>query len=88
MFNKTGGSTSLTLQYLNQGFVFLGAAGIWTVISDDITLSTLDTRVATLTNKTLTAPVINSPTGIAKADVGLGNVHLAPIHELHELMTC
>lgn len=29
---------------------------------------------ATLTNKTLTAPVINSPTGIVKADVGLGNV--------------
>jgi len=28
----------------------------------------------TLTNKTLTAPVINSPTGIVKADVGLGNV--------------
>lgn len=29
---------------------------------------------ATLTNKTLTAPVISSPTGIVKADVGLGNV--------------
>jgi hypothetical protein len=28
----------------------------------------------TLTNKTLTSPVINSPTGIVKADVGLGNV--------------
>ena len=28
----------------------------------------------TLTNKTLTAPVINSPTNIVKADVGLGNV--------------
>jgi hypothetical protein len=28
----------------------------------------------TLTNKTLTAPVINSPTGLVKADVGLSNV--------------
>lgn len=28
----------------------------------------------TLTNKTLTTPVINSPTGLVKADVGLGNV--------------
>jgi hypothetical protein len=28
----------------------------------------------TLTNKTLTAPAINSPTGIVKGDVGLGNV--------------
>lgn len=32
------------------------------------------TNPATLTNKTLTAPVINSPTGLVKADVGLGNV--------------
>src|SRR4029078_6802847 len=28
----------------------------------------------TLTNKTLTAPVISSPTGLVKADVSLGNV--------------
>jgi hypothetical protein len=34
---------------------------------------TLD-GVQTLTNKTLTAPVVNSPTGIVKADVGLSNV--------------
>jgi hypothetical protein len=32
------------------------------------------TAAQTLTNKTLTAPVINNPTGIVKADVGLGNV--------------
>jgi hypothetical protein len=32
------------------------------------------TNTQTLTNKTLTAPVINSPTGITKSDVGLGNV--------------
>jgi len=30
--------------------------------------------VQTLTNKTLTSPVINTPTGIVKGDVGLGNV--------------
>lgn len=34
----------------------------------------LDSATATLTNKTLTSPVINSPTGIVKGDVGLGNV--------------
>lgn len=34
----------------------------------------LDTDTQTLTNKTLTSPVINTPTGIAKGDVGLGNV--------------
>lgn len=32
------------------------------------------TGIATLTNKTLTAPVINSPSGLVKGDVGLGNV--------------
>jgi hypothetical protein len=32
------------------------------------------TNTQTLTNKTLTSPVINTPTGIVKADVGLGNV--------------
>lgn len=32
------------------------------------------TATQTITNKTLTAPVINSPTGIVKADVGLGSV--------------
>ncbi len=32
------------------------------------------TATQTLTNKTLTSPVINTPTGIVKADVGLGNV--------------
>jgi hypothetical protein len=33
------------------------------------------TGVQILTNKTLTSPVINSPTGIVKADIGLGNVN-------------
>lgn len=37
-----------------------------TLVSEDAT--------QTLTNKTLTAPAISSPTGIVKADVGLGNV--------------
>jgi hypothetical protein len=32
------------------------------------------TTAQTLTNKTLTAPAISSPTGIVKADVGLGSV--------------
>ena len=32
------------------------------------------TNTQTLTNKTLTSPVINNPTGITKSDVGLANV--------------
>jgi hypothetical protein len=39
----------------------------------DSTVATL-TGTQTLTNKTLTSPVINTPTGIAKSDVGLANV--------------
>lgn len=43
-----------------------------TALSDDnfVTL----TGTETLTNKTLTSPVITTPTGIVKGDVGLGNV--------------
>ncbi|MGI9028163.1 MAG: glycosyl hydrolase family 28-related protein [Candidatus Saccharimonadales bacterium] len=32
------------------------------------------TNIVTLTNKTLTSPVVNTPTGIVKGDVGLPNV--------------
>jgi len=39
----------------------------------DSTVATL-TGTQTLTNKTLTSPVINTPTGITKSDVGLANV--------------
>jgi hypothetical protein len=41
---------------------------------DNTSDATKNAAVATLTNKTLTAPTINSPTGLVKADVGLGNV--------------
>jgi hypothetical protein len=41
---------------------------------DNTSDATKNAATATLTNKTLTAPVINSPTGIVKGDVGLENV--------------
>jgi hypothetical protein len=40
---------------------------------DNTSNATERAATATLTNKTLTAPVINSPTGIVKADIGLGS---------------
>jgi hypothetical protein len=43
-----------------------------TAISDADVVSLAGTE--TLTNKTLTSPVINTPTGITKTDVGLANV--------------
>lgn len=41
---------------------------------DNTSDATKNSATVTLTNKTLTSPVINSPTGIVKGDVGLGNV--------------
>src|SRR6187455_721153 len=41
---------------------------------DNTSDATKNAATATLTNKTLTSPVINSPTGLVKGDVGLGNV--------------
>ena len=41
---------------------------------DNTSDASKNTAVATLTNKTLTAPIINNPTGIVKGDVGLGSV--------------
>ncbi len=46
VFNKGGGSTSLTLSLLNQSVVVQYSAGsaIWYVVTDDVPLSQLDTR--------------------------------------------
>lgn len=41
---------------------------------DNTSDATKNSAVATLTNKTLTSPIINTPTGITKTDVGLSNV--------------
>lgn len=43
-------------------------------IPDDTGNFVLTSATQTLTNKTLTSPAINTPTGITKADVGLSNV--------------
>jgi hypothetical protein len=48
-------------------------AGNTITLDIDSTVATL-TGTQTLTNKTLTSPVINTPTGITKSDVGLANV--------------
>ena len=41
----------------------------------DTSILVTTTGSQTLTNKTLTSPVVNTPTGIVKGDVGLGNVN-------------
>lgn len=52
-----------------------GLARVFSLTTIKAALKTyFDSVTTTLTNKTLITPVINSPTGIVKGDVGLGNV--------------
>ena len=83
-FNQdtTGSAATLTTPRNIAGVAFNGSANIslnnnaitngagYTTNAGDVTL----TGSQTLTNKTLTSPVVNSPTGIVKGDVGLSNV--------------
>lgn len=50
VFNKTGGSTSLTLPLLNQGLLlqYNASGAIWYVTGDDLPLSQLDLRYPTI----------------------------------------
>jgi hypothetical protein len=66
-----GGSTSGIGSIVAPAVTASGA--VWTLPSLSDTLVGVGST-QTLTSKTLTAPVINSPTGIVKGDVGLGNV--------------
>ena len=53
---------------------FPDATGTVALTSDIAAGVVTETGTQTLTNKTLTSPVINTPTGITKTDVGLANV--------------
>lgn len=56
-FNKSGGSTTLTLSLLNQGVLLEYQAGVWLVVADDLALSQLDSRYLALTGGTMTGPI-------------------------------
>lgn len=71
LFSGTGGktlkrATGSGLATLTSGVLSVTAAPAGSLVGT--------TATQTLTNKTLTAPAISSPTGLVKADVGLGNV--------------
>jgi len=72
----TVGTTALNFtQFTGLGQIVAGTGLDKTgnTLDIDSTVVTL-TGTQTLTNKTLTSPVINTPTGITKSDVGLANV--------------
>jgi hypothetical protein len=48
--------------------------GVTSAIQTQLDAKSTASKTETLTNKTLTSPVINTPTGITKTDVGLANV--------------
>lgn len=80
-FTQFSGAGSLTagagLTKTGNSIDVIGTANRIVVTADQVDIGTdvvTLTGTQTLTNKTLTAPAINSPTGIVKADVGLGNV--------------
>lgn len=62
--------TGNTIDVIGTANRIVVAADAVDIGTDVVTL----TDSQTLTNKTLTSPVVNTPTGIVKGDVGLGNV--------------
>ena len=73
VFNKSGGSTSMTLTLLNQGvsLQYSATPAIWYVLGDDLPLSQTDARYVNVS--TLQA----LPTGILKDTTGTGALSIA-----------
>jgi hypothetical protein len=76
-------ATGAVINYNNGNATITHSSGVINVTVGDFQVTTAGTNSSsvvtvggtqTLTGKTLTSPVINTPTGIAKGDVGLGNV--------------
>lgn len=72
---STGQAVLLSAESVTDTDVYLNlqSQGAGTVRANGVDVVTTS-GTQTLTNKTLTSPVINTPTGIVKGDVGLGNV--------------
>lgn len=70
-----------TVNLLTDTVTVTGGTGITSAVTNNTVTLDIDSTVTTnsgtqtLTNKTLTSPVINTPTGITKSDVGLSNVN-------------
>ncbi len=76
-------ASGAVINYNNGNATITHSSGVINVTVGDFQVTTAGTNASsvvtvggtqTLTSKTLTSPVINTPTGIVKGDVGLGNV--------------
>ncbi len=72
VFNKAGGSTSGSLTLTNQGIVCLYSGGIWYVVADDLSISSLDARYQPL-DSDLTAIAALTTTAFGRAVLALAD---------------
>lgn len=72
-YSSAGNPQFATIELGNASDTTLSRSAAGVVAVEGVALVKIS-GAQTLTNKTLTSPVINTPTGIVKGDVGLGNV--------------
>lgn len=98
VFNKAGGSTSLTLSLVNQALnlQYKASSSIWYVVADDLPLGDLDSRFVPVTlfdaNTVLTADTDDTPHAVTMgastilARLAAGNIKAATPAELKALL--
>lgn len=72
VFNKSGGPTTLTMVALNQAITVQYSSGVWIATTNDVPVSTLDTRYAVIGGAdSLTSSVVTLPRWAAGSSLGV-----------------